>query len=824
MITTIVPSSRRRSNASVAIRIVIAFLALGLIVFLAFDVWFYRAVRAALPQVDGTVAVAGLSHPVTITRDGQGVPTITAATLDDLFYAQGYVIAQERLWQMDMTRRFASGDLAAILGPDFVAVDKEQRILGLRQIAEESVSAMDPAQRAQFQAYANGVNAYIASHTKSLPMEFRFLTYAPHVWTVEDSLLVGLSMSEFLNHGYYREALLKEKAVAKLGPELAADLFVNSSWRDHPPGAEGKSLADEPPLNLPEGEDFAVPSGKPAPKKGAKQPGRQSLALPFASPASSLSPEVRYHAGSNNWVISGAHTASGKPLLSNDMHLELRLPNNWYEAHLVCGEFDVAGVTLPGMPYVIVGHNRRVAWGFTNVGPAVEDVFVEKFNEKGEYLTPQGWVQPERRQEIIRVKGKPEVKFDVVVTRHGPIITSLVPDEKRQLALQWIVYKPGSSRIPFFEVNSAKNWDEFRAAFSLFGAPGQNVVYADVDGHIGYQATGFVPIRASGDGSLPVPGDTDAYEWTGFIPYDEMPRVFDPPSGILATANGRITPDGYPHSISFEWDSAYRTERIYKLLSKPKKYTPADMLEIQTDVVSELDRFCAERFVYAIDHTPKASEKAKAAAEIMRGWDGNMAVDSVAASIAFYSRGKLNELLLRPKLGDDWKAYSRWFMLPVWLEGALSRQSPQWLPSSYASYDDLLTAAVEAAVTDSNSPRSLTFWTWGRVHQIDIKHPFWSNFPILKRAAGPGAHPWSGDGVTVKQAGQRFGPSERFTADLSDLDNSRLNIVNGQSGNLFDDHYDDQWDAFYSGHTFKLPFSPEAVAKSAHHQLKLQPE
>jgi penicillin amidase len=379
---------------------------------------------------------------------------------------------------------------------------------------------------------------------------------------------------------------------------LAAELFVNSSWRDHLPGAEGKSLADEPPQNLPEGEDFAVPSGKPAPRRGTKQPGGQSLALPFASPASSLSPEVRYHAGSNNWVISGAHTASGKPLLSNDMHLELRLPNNWYEAHLVCGDFDVAGVTLPGMPYVIVGHNRHVAWGFTNVGPAVEDVFIEKFNDKGEYLTPQGWVQPEHRQEIIRVKGKPEVKFDVVVTRHGPIITSVVPDEKRQLALQWIVYKPGSSRIPFFEVNSARNWDEFRAAFSLFGAPGQNVVYADVDGHIGYQATGFVPIRASGDGSLPVPGDTDAYEWTGFIAYDEMPRAFDPPSGILATANGRITPDGYPHSISFEWDSPYRTERIYKLLSKPKKYTPADMLEIQTDVVSELDRFCAERFVY----------------------------------------------------------------------------------------------------------------------------------------------------------------------------------------------------------------------------------
>jgi penicillin G amidase len=814
----------RRSNAHVAIRVVVVLLILALLVFLAFDVWFYRAVRSALPQVDGTVVLGGLSQAVTVTRDSLGVPTIKATTLDDLFFAQGYVIAQDRLWQMDMTRRFASGDLAAILGPDFVAVDREQRILGLRQAAEKAVALLDPAQREQFQAYANGVNAYIAAHTKSLPMEFRFLTYAPHVWTVEDSLLVGLSMSEFLNHGYYRETLLKEKALATLGPELTAELFVNSSWRDHPPGSEGKSLADEPPQNLPEGEDFAPPAGKPAQRKGAKQPVQQSMGLPLGEAEGASSPEVRFHAGSNNWVISGAHTASGKPLLSNDMHLELRLPNNWYEAHLISGDFDVAGVTLPGMPYVIVGHNRNIAWGFTNVGPAVEDVFIEKFNDKGEYLTPQGWIEPERRQETIRVKGKPEVKLEVVVTRHGPIISSLVPGETRQLALQWIIYKPGSSKIPFFEVNSAKNWDEFRAAFSKFGAPGQNVVYADVDGHIGYQATGFIPIRASSDGSLPVPGDTDAYEWTDFIPYDEMPRAFDPPSGILATANGRITPDGYPHSISFEWDSPYRTERIYKLLSRPKKYTPADMLEIQTDVVSELDRFCAERFVYAIDHTPKASERAKAAADIMRGWDGNMAVDSVAPSIAFYSRGKLNELLLQPKLGDDWKAYSRWFMLPVWLEGVLSHQSPQWLPAGYGSYDELLTAAVEAASSDSKAPRTLSYWTWGRVHQIDIKHPFWSNFPILKRAAGPGPRPWSGDGLTVKQAGQRFGPSERFTADLSNLDNSTLNVVNGQSGNLFDEHYDDQWDAYYNGHTFKLPFSPEAVAKSVQHQLKLVPQ
>jgi penicillin amidase len=828
MATMTSSSSRRTSSARFALRVVIVLLAVLLIAFLAFDVWFYRAVQAALPQVDGTIHLTGLSQPVIVSRDSLGVPTITAANFNDLFFAQGYVTAQERLWQMDMTRRFASGDLAVILGPDFVATDREQRILRLRQAAEKAAAILEPAQRAHFQAYADGVNAYIAQHVKTLPLEFRFLTYAPHVWTVEDSLLVGLSMTEFLNHGYYKEELLKEKTLAKLGPELTSELFVNSSWRDHPPGSEGRSIESEPPNELTPDEEESTPPGKngvkPSPGKAPAQPARHSSLLLFAEPSLTSAPDARFHPGSNNWVVSGAHTVTGKPLLSNDMHLDLRLPNTWYEAHLISGDFDVVGVTLPGMPYVIVGHNRNIAWGFTNLGPAVEDVYIEKFNDKGEYLTPQGWVQPEHRKEIIRVKGKPEVMVDVVVTRHGPIITELVPGETRQLALKWMIYDPKSSAIPFFNVNSAKNWDEFRAAFSVFGAPGQNVVYADVEGHIGYQATGFVPIRASGDGSVPVPGDTDAYEWTGFIPFDQMPRVFDPPSGIIATANGRVSPDGYPYPMSIEWDSPYRTERIYKLLSQPKKYTPADMLAIETDVVSELDRFCAERFVYAIDHTPKASERAKAAADIMRSWDGNMAIDSAAPSIAYYSRGKLNELLLQPKLGDDWKGYTHWFMGPVWLESVLSHQPLQWLPAGYDNYDELLTAAVEAAISDSMTPKSLNLWTWGRVHQVDIKHPFWSNFPILKRAAGPGPHPLSGDGLTVKQVGKQFGPSERFTANLADLDNSTLNIVDGQSGNIFDEHYNDQWDAYYNARTFKLPFSHEAVEAAAQHHLKLEPQ
>ena len=1002
-----IATAARPSRSRFIFRVVVGILVLFLIVFLAFDFWFYRAVRAALPQVDGTIHLSSLAGPVTVTYNARGVPNIAAANLPDLFFAQGYVTAQDRLWQMDMTRRYASGDMAAILGPEYVKVDREHRILGLRQVAERTAANMDVSQRAHFEAYAAGVNAYIEQHQKTLPLEFRFLTYFPHVWTVEDSVLVGLAMSEFLNHGLYKNELEKEKVLAKLGPELTADLFVNSSWRDRPPGSDSSSIENEIPGETAPDEEEEAPAPKkksglvrpafsvasatqkiihhggtddqesrflrsllrdlsvsvvsshphadrnhgelygnprqapetiwttfavgapcfsrgkldfsPAEKKSifewalapalsiasaearaqeqsvsrsaeallpphkcggshqavhATDAQVQRLALAAlarddnsgfaasATPSKNLPSKSEWagigvprlaalaqddkqqqvprllaklvarddknnmddslHPGSNNWVVSGAHTASGKPLLSNDMHLELEIPNVWYEAHLTAGDFDVAGVTLPGVPFVIAGHNRNIAWGFTNLGPNVEDLYAEKFNDKGEYLTPKGWVQPEHRKEIIRVKGKPEVNLDVAITRHGPIISDLIPGEQRKLALKWIIYDPQSTNAPFFAVDSAKNWQEFRAAFSHFGEPGQNVVYADVDGHIGYQATGMVPIRARGDGSFPVPGDDDSYEWKGYVPYDKLPSVYDPQSGIIATANGRVTPDGYPYTLSIEWGSPYRTERIYRLLNAKKKLTSADMLAIQTDIVSAFDRFCAERFVYAVDHTATASRRAKAAADLLRNWDGTMSTDSAAPTAAYFSRKQLEELLLKPKLGDDWKQY-RWFMSPVWLENVLSHQPAGWLPEGYANFDALLTAAVERAVSDAQAPAALTMWKWGRVHRVDVKHPFWSNFPILKRAAGPGPQPLSGDGETVKQVGTRFGPSERLTVDFADLDNSTLNIVNGESGNIFDEHYNDQWNAYYLGTTFGLPFSEAAVQRAGAHHLKLEP-
>ena len=777
--------------------------------------WFYHIAQSALPQLDGKIAVAGLSAPVTVTRDAHGVPTIEAANLQDLMFAQGYVTAQDRLWQMDGTRRYAAGEMAEVFGPSWVAHDKEQRILLLRAIAERAVAGLAPEERSRLEAYARGVNAFIATHRDRLPIEFRILRYSPGPWTPADSLVIGAHMVQLLNHYSYKAALTREKILAKLGPELTADLYVNSSWRDHPPGQDGVKW-EVPPKNtyrknsspaMERDEGFAIGS---------------LAADGFDSPMP----------GSNDWVVSGAHTASGKPLLSNDMHLPHRMPNLWYVAHLKSGNFDVMGITLPGTPYVLVGHNLRVAWGFTNVGPTVEDVYVENFNAQGQYQTPDGFRDPERRHETIHVKGKRDVAFDVVVTRHGPIITDLVPGETRKLALKWTLYE--SLRIPFFAVDSAQNWDEFQRAFADFDAPGQNVVYADVDGHIGYHATGRIPIRAAGDGSLPAYGADNAHEWTGYIPFDQLPNAFDPPSGILATANGRITPDGYPNSISTEWGSPYRTERIYRVLQSGKKFTAADMLSLQTDVYSEFDRFCAERFVYALDHAKNASLRARQARDLMRNWDGRVTVDSAAASVVTASRMELVRLLLEPKLGAapadnsmepdqlNWKDYN-WFMSSVWLENTLLHQPARWLPSNFKNYDELLAGAVEAAVARAGVPGDLAAWKWGHTHPVEIQHPILGSIPALKKWTGPGKHDQSGDGYTVKQVGRSFGPSERMTVDMADLDQSTLNLVTGEAGNLFSPYYMDQWSAWYRGTTFTAPFSAAAVEKARAHQVVLEP-
>ncbi len=837
------PEVRRRNPA---IRILYYSVCLLLVIILAGVWWLYWIARLPLPQLDGSVSVPGISSKVRVVRDEHGVPTIEAATLEDLFFAQGYVTAQDRLWQMDMMRRAAAGELSEVIGEATFKMDREERILGLRvaaEAAEKNISARD---RAYFDAYARGVNAFLESHRDRLSLEFRLMKYTPRPWTVADSLLVGARMVQDLNHYSDPPALTREKILAKLGPELTADLYVNSSWRDRPP-TQVRRIDQDPAAGSGDEDDDDEEEVDP---EGGNNRLISALAshLPSA-PASALASAFTleetdsFRPGSNNWVVSGQHTVTGKPLLSNDMHLDHQMPNLWFEAHLKSANFDVAGVTLPGVPFVIVGHNQRIGWGFTNVGPTVEDDFIEEFNAQGQYKTPTGWADPQHRQEVIRVKGKADVTLDVMTTRHGPIITELLPGEARRVALRWTLYD--GMGLMFFDVDRAQNWNEFRKAFSTFGAPGQNVMYGDIDGHIGYQATGRVPIRAAGDGSLPVSGSDDAHEWKGWIPFDEMPRAYDPPSGILASANGRITPDGYKYSISTEWEAPWRTDRIYRVLESGKKFAPADMLALQMDVSSTYDRFCADKFVYAIDHAAKVSDRSKRAADILRDWDGRMSADSAAPMIETRARQELVRMLLEPKLGPapfgpdrgglSWKSY-HWAMSSVWLENVLTKQPARWLPAGYYDYGSLLTAAMENAVKhplsetvlgspskiDSRAPADLSQWKWGKNYPVEINHLVLSQIPLIGRFTGPGLHPLSGDGFTVKAVGRGFGPSERLTWNFANFDESTLNVVTGESGIFLSPYYMDQWSAWYGGSTFKFAFSPAGVEQHKKHEMTLE--
>jgi len=814
--------SPSRPRLSIFRRITLAICFLVAVFILIAAAWFYWAAHSSLPQVDGNLKVAGLKAPVNVLRDAQGMPHIRASNMEDAIFAQGYVTAQDRLWQMDITRRFAAGELAELLGPDLVRNDREQRILMLPELAERATAALSPEERALSNAYCAGVNAFIESHRDRLPIEFRVLRYQPKPWRVADSFLIGANMMKALNHGTANDELIREVITAKLGPELTAELYPQTSVRDHPPtepvhASNQKTKQEDPSEDDP---DFA--------------------------PDSQISDDVQEEPvpGSNNWVVSGAHTVSGKPLLSNDMHLDYGVPGIWYEVQLevpVKG-FDVAGVSLPGAPFVIVGHNQRIAWGFTNVEPDVEDLYVEQFNSKGEYLTPQGWKQPERRHEVVHVKGAPDSSFDVIITRHGPVVSELFPGETRKLALHWTVYDKPISFSTFIAADAAQNWTEFRKAFSQLSGPGQNVVYADVDGHIGYQATGQFPIRKSGDGSIPVSGADDAHEWTGTIPYDKLPSTFDPPEGIVATANARMVPSGYPYPISTYFDVPFRTQRIYSVLQSGRSFEPRDMLALQMDVYSDFEKSLADRFVAAVDHTGKATPRAKEAAELLRSWDGRVTAESPAANIIVFARRAAVREILQPELGSvqvqdlaeneksiEIKALlQKWLPSATFLENVLRDRPARWLPKKYKNYDELLVAALDRAVTGEKGSFKIRSWTRAKEFPSHFEHPIfgqiaWLRAILPQSMTGPGIVSLDGDQWTVKANGRYYGPSERITMDLANFDNSTMNVVTGQSGQPLSPHYLDHWPAWLNGTTFPWGFSDAAIEKAAVHRLTLEP-
>ena len=798
----------RRIAVSVVPLLLLAILGLGL----GGTLWLKDAMRQSLPQLDGRLAVPGLSLPATVRRDAHGVPHISAANIDDLVIAQGYVTAQDRLWQMDMLRRYVAGDLAEILGAGEVEHDRAQRVLEMRNAASAALAVMPPAELHLLDDYAQGVNAYIAQSQDHLPAEFRWLHYKPQPWRPVDSVLVGLNMAQSLSMDFPAK-LAREKIVSRLARDLVADLYPVGSWRDHPPVSSAPDISA--PQQVPQ-----IPLDSSQVKLESPQVTLQDILhlenlLPSSRPA--RCPDCA--AGSNDWVVSGAHSVTGLPLLSNDMHLSHTIPDTWYEAQLTSGNFNVAGVTLPGIPFVIVGHNARIAWGFTLLTADVQDVYVEQTRGDA-YRTPQGWKPFVHEHEVIHVRGRRDISLDLLRTDHGPVITPLLPHEQRTLTLRWTIYDPSAVTTPFYQVDSARNWQQFRAAFQLFGGPPQNAVYGDVDGNIGYQAVGKVPQRPNGLAALPI---TDAnHEWRGYVPLDDLPSVYNPPGGILATANARVTPDNDPYPLTLNWTAPYRNERIWKVLASKPKLSAADMLALQNDVESTLDRELAQRFAYAIDHAAHPGRRLRLAADKMRSWDGEVTVPSVAATIVDAARAALWPLLLQPKLGSDWKLY-QWGESTFAEEELVANQSPQWLPPGYANWNELLAAAVAKGMTAQHAPLDLNRWHYGNVHPVEVEHPLYGMIPWLRSWTGTGVLPQSGNGTTVKQVGRSFGPSERLTVDFSNLDHSTLNLVIGQSGDPLSPYYIDHWPYWYRGTTFRLPFNESAVNAAAAHTLTLVP-
>lgn len=797
---------RKRRLKRFLLYLAVTLVTLGLLALAA--VWWvaYRA----LPDYDGAVPVPGLRQEVIVERDGYGVPRIRAGSLADAATAQGYTVAQDRLWQMDLIRRAAAGELSEIFGPATLDTDREARTLGFRAAAERDVTLLDNDSRELLEAYAAGVNRYIEQHRGRLPWEFVALRYQPRPWEPKDTLLVAAYMYRVLASSW-RAELGRAKVTAKIGEERARELYVVDSPLDR------FLVGGEPP----EKPAAVTSTGAGTSEFASYWPLARTVLEHFAEDTQQL-------AGSNNWVVAGRYTESGKPLLANDTHLSLELPCIWYLVQITAPGWNMKGFALPGVPLVIIGHNERIAWGFTNNGADVQDLYIETFRNENsrEYLLNGGWLEAQVRREVIRVRGQEDTVQEVLVTGHGPLIER---EGARGYALRWVATDPGGLGARFFWLGKAQNWEEFLSVARDIVGPAQNVVYADVDGNIGYVMPARIPIRRKGNGAMPVPGESDDYAWIGYIPFEELPRVFNPPEGILATANARVVGAAYPHYLTERWVSPYRTARIYELLEaqirRGEKFRPEDFLRIQTDIVSLPHRTMAEALVQAAGAHPPQEPRLRALLERLRGWDGRATTDSVETAFTDAVRREFFRRLLLPYLGDELPLYN-WFRSADFTDSVLRERPAHWLPEGFASYDELLMACASAAmsqlesVTGEHDPGR---WQWGTLTPLEILHPL-GRTGLLRTLLSIGPLPQPGTPHTVKQTNRRFGPAMRFIADTANWDNSILLITTGQSGQWLSKHYRDQFPAWFEGRGLASPFSDAAWQQARRHTLRLLPD
>ncbi len=717
----------------------------------------YWYVWRPLPQHSGAV-YAPVVAAVTVSFDTLGVPHIHAASQQDAFIAQGYVTAQDRLWQMDSVRRLAGGNLAEIVGQGALDLDREARQLRLRRIAEEGYTKLSTEDRAAFAAYTLGVNQFIATHLNNLPVEFTLLGYQPKPWSVVDCLLVCLNMYRNLTTTW-RTDLIKRNMLADGDADKVNFLFATRS-------------GDEP--------------------------------LP----------------GSNGWAVAGSRTASGKPILSNDMHLEYSMPGVWYMTHLVAPGLDVSGVCLPGVPGIVVGHNRRIAWGITNLGFDVQDLYMEKIDQAGRYLFRGQLEQAREEREVIPVKNRRPIEAKILVTRHGPI---LIADGAEPISLRWTAAEPGFLQYPVIEIDRAQNWQQFTTAISRWIGPGSNFVYADVDGNIGYHAAGYLPKRHGFLGDVPLDGSSGNFEWDGYIPFDQLPTAYNPPGGIIATANQNPFPADYLYPVSGNFAPPDRSRRIRDLLSARTGWHAGDMLAVQTDIFSAFHKFLATQAVAAYDRRGAKNPALDPSVGLLRAWDGRMDKDLAAPFLVALLYQHVRTSVAESASPGKGQLYE-YAMGPAVI-GKLLRERPEgW----FRDYDAMLLRSLVDAVDEAKRIQggNAARWKYGTYLRIEIDHPVlhaaMRSIPAIGRYLDIfeiGPVPMSGGSTTVKQTTRALAPSMRMNADLADWDRSLLNVQVGQSGQPFSSHCKDQWDDYYNGRSYPMQFE-HVEAKST---LELRP-
>ena len=717
-------------------RVINLSIAVLLIVLVAAVYWY--AVRP-LPETSGDLA-APVSASATVSRDALGVPHIQAANWEDAVFLQGFVTAQDRMWQMDALRRLAAGELAEVIGKQAVESDEESRRLRLGRIAEEDERTMPAADRAILAAYARGVNFYLETHRGRLPLEFTLLNYDPRPWRVRDSILAGLHM--------YRT--------------------LTTSWRNE---IEKMHLLEK-------GDRAKVEFLFPVRTGGEAQP------------------------GSNAWTISGAHTATGKPILANDPHLDFSIPSTWYMVHLKAPDLDVSGVSLPGVPAVIIGHNQRVAWGVTNLQADVQDLYREQIDPQNGRYAFRGQVEQARlERNTIAVKGAKPVELDEWVTRHGPVFLN---DENRQYALRWAAAEPRGFEFSFLEIDQARNWDEFKKAIGRFPGPGQNFVYADVDGNIGYHATGRLPVRPQNcHGDVPADGASGECEWDGFIPFDDLPQVFNPAAGMIVTANQNPFPKDYKYPYNGDFAPYYRSREIRTLLERKEKWQAHDMISVQKDVYSVFSYFLAKQVVAAWDGQKKQDARLRDVVDLLRNWSGQMENGMAAPMVVGLVYEELRKSLTEHVATGVKVAYT-FPMAPAVIERLLRERPLDW----YSDYDALLLKCLTKAIDDGAQTQGskVSRWDYGQWNELRIAHPVLSQLPLVGKYFNIGPLPMSGSPTTIKQITRRLGPSMRMSVDLADLDNSTENITIGESGEALSRHYKDQWTAYYGATSFPMQF------------------